>query len=197
VSESDPFADLIRRVGAGDAEAAAELVRQYEPAIRRAVRIRLPDARLRRLLNASDVCQSVLAGFFARAALGQYDLDSPEQLLRLLTGMAHNKLANQATKERAARRDHRRLEAGSPHERELAAAGLSPSDQVALQELVHKLRELLSPEERRLAELRSPGGSWAETAAQVGGSPEALRKQLARAVERAAQHLGLDEVPHE
>jgi hypothetical protein len=34
----DPFIALVRRVRAGDQEAAAELVRLYEPAIRRAGR---------------------------------------------------------------------------------------------------------------------------------------------------------------
>ncbi len=38
MSEPTSFADLIRRVRGGDADAAAELVRNYEPAIRRAVR---------------------------------------------------------------------------------------------------------------------------------------------------------------
>ena len=37
----DPFAELLGRVRAGDAGAAAELVRRYEPLIRREVRLRL------------------------------------------------------------------------------------------------------------------------------------------------------------
>src|SRR5207253_5181912 len=80
----NPFRDLIRRVRAGDEAAAAELVQHYEPYIRRAVRVRLVDPRLKRLVDSVDVCQSVLASFFVRAALGQYDLETPEQLLKLL-----------------------------------------------------------------------------------------------------------------
>ena len=57
MSEANAFRDLIARVRAGDAAAAAELVRLYEPAIRRAVRVRLVDARLERLLDSMDVCQ--------------------------------------------------------------------------------------------------------------------------------------------
>src|SRR5262245_46654856 len=45
VAEDSTFADLMRRVRAGDAAAAASLVRTYEPAIRRAVRVRLEDTR--------------------------------------------------------------------------------------------------------------------------------------------------------
>ena len=45
MAENDSFQALLRRVRAGDQEAAAELVRQYEGEIRRAVRLRL-DTRL-------------------------------------------------------------------------------------------------------------------------------------------------------
>ena len=65
--EQTSFADLIRRVRAGDDQAARELVREYEPAIRRAVRIQLRNPRLRAQLDSVDICQSVLANFFSCA----------------------------------------------------------------------------------------------------------------------------------
>src|SRR5271166_2466222 len=95
-SENQDFQALLGRVRAGDAQAASELVRRYEPAIRRAARVRLVDTRLNRLLDSMDICQSVLASFFVRTALGQYELETPEQLLKLLAVMARNKLHNQA-----------------------------------------------------------------------------------------------------
>jgi hypothetical protein len=57
--EPQEFRDLIGRIRAGDAEAAATLVRAFEPELWRYVRIRLTDARLRRVLDSMDVCQSV------------------------------------------------------------------------------------------------------------------------------------------
>jgi len=60
------FCDLVQRVRCGDGLAAEELVRAYEPEVRRAIRVRLTDARLRRLVDSVDICQSVLAGFFVR-----------------------------------------------------------------------------------------------------------------------------------
>ena len=104
VMASDSFRDLIRQVRTGDQDAAAELVRLYESAIRRAVRFRLHDARLRSHFDSMDICQSVLASFFVRAAAGQYDVDTPEQLVKLLTTMARNKLASHARKELARNR---------------------------------------------------------------------------------------------
>ena len=105
----DPFADFVRRIRAGDDAAAEELVRHYEPLIRREVRLRVEDDRLNRAFDSIDVSQSVLASFFVRAAVGEYDLESPEQLVRLLMTMARNKLASRARQERSQRRDVRRV----------------------------------------------------------------------------------------
>src|SRR5437867_3096085 len=105
MDEPGDFLELIRRVRAGDQQAATDLVRRYEPAIRLAVRVRLTDGRLRRVMDSMDICQSVLANFFVRAAAGQFELEKPEQLLALLTTMARNKLTNQAHRHQAGRRD--------------------------------------------------------------------------------------------
>ena len=191
--EASDFQDLIRRVRAGDEAAATELVRSYEPAIRRAVRIRLADTRLARAFDSMDICQSVMASFFVRAALGQYELNAPDQLLRLLATMARHKLADQVDRERAECRDNRRVEEGSAETREVMTAASSPSRQVAARELLQEVRRRLSPEERQLLELRNQGLDWSAIAAQLGGSAEALRKRLARATDRVARELGLDE----
>src|SRR5579872_6883251 len=90
------FAEFMSRVRSGDAQAAEALVRRYESAIRVAVRTRLTDPALKRHFDSVDVCQSVLASFFVRAAAGQYDLNDPSQLVGLLVRMAQNKLAGRA-----------------------------------------------------------------------------------------------------
>src|SRR5947209_8199835 len=105
MDEGNTFLELIVRVRSGDPEAAVELVRCYEPAVRRVVRLQLRDRRLRRVLDSMDVCQSVLASFFIRAAAGQFDLDHPGQLLRLLVIMARNKLATYARNSYVLRRE--------------------------------------------------------------------------------------------
>ena len=105
MDEGNSFLELIKRVRAADPSAAVELVRRYEPAIRRIVRLQMRDPRLRRILDSMDVCQSVLASFFLRAATGQYDLNQPAQLLRLLAVMARNKVASQARTSYVMRRE--------------------------------------------------------------------------------------------
>jgi RNA polymerase sigma factor (sigma-70 family) len=195
MDEGPSFAELMRRVRAGDDAAAALLVRRYESAIRRTVRFRLVDTRLRRVCDSMDICQSILASFFFRAASGQYELDTPEQLLKLLAVMARNKVADEADKQRAARRDQRRTV--GPPEEHAVATGASASRVVAARELLEEAHRRLAPEERQLVELRNQGLDWAAIALQLGGSPEALRKKLARAVDRVARQLDLDNFPAE
>jgi len=191
------FPDFIRRVRAGDQEAATELVRQYEPTVRRVIRFRLVDARLATVFDSMDICQSVLGSFFVRAAVGQFELDTPEQLVKLLVTMARNKLASQARKECAGRRDHRRVRASGPAAMETAAPASSPSRPASAKELLQEVYRRLSADERRLVELRTQGHDWARIAADLGSSPTALRQKFCRALNRISRELGLDEAKDE
>jgi RNA polymerase sigma-70 factor (ECF subfamily) len=140
-----------------------------------------------------DICQSVMASFFVRAALGQYELNSPDQLLRLLAAMARNKLINQAHVQRAARRDIRRNDYGETRAAEVADRAGTPSRQMAAREFLDEAHARMTADELRLLGRRQDGEDWAEIAAAEGGTPEALRKRLARAVERVSREIGLDD----
>jgi len=189
MSEHTEFAEFIRRIRAGDDQAAKELVERYEPVIRREVRMRLRDPRLYSRFDWTNVCQSVMASFFLRAASGEYDLADAGQLLGLLVVMTRHKLAKQERKHRAARRDYRRLEACDPAYLETRSPAPSPSRMIAGRELLEEFHRRLSSEERLLADLRAQGCEWAEIADQIGGTPQARRKQLARAIDRVEQQL--------
>jgi RNA polymerase sigma factor (sigma-70 family) len=189
----DEFAEFIRRVRAGDAQAAAELVRRHEPEIRLEVRtwLRLRDPRLRRVFDSMDISQSVLASFFMRAAVGEYDLDQPQQLVHLLVGMARNKLREKVKYHQRQRRDIRRVQGTGPAGDEPGPVGESPSQVVAGKELLGEFHKRLSAEERQLADLRVQGRDWAAIARELGGTPEGRRKQFRRAIERVERELGL------
>jgi RNA polymerase sigma-70 factor (ECF subfamily) len=190
MAESSEFAEFIRRIRAGDDQAARELVERYEPVIRRQVRVRLSDPRLASRFDCADVCQSVMASFFVRAAAGQFDLEQPDQLLRLLVVMARRKVSEQVRRHRAGRRDYRRSDVRGPgHLEGRSAADPSPSRLVAGRELLEEFRRRLTDEERQLADLRAQGFEWAEIAGQLGGTPGARCKQLARALDRVEQQL--------
>jgi hypothetical protein len=186
------FTELVRRVRAGEEDAAAELVRRYEPSIRRDIRLKLRGTRMQRLLDSADICQSVLANFFVRASLGQFELATPKQVMKLLAQMAHNHLVTKARRLAGPLREAELAGANEP-----AAADASPSRLLAGRELLQKVREQLSEEERQLVELRTSGRPWAEIAAERGDSAEALRKKMGRALDRVARHLGLEGLDHE
>jgi RNA polymerase sigma factor (sigma-70 family) len=193
MAEETSFEELMRRVRAGDGQAAEELVRRYEPTIRRVVRVRLVDERLQRLFDSMDVCQSVFGSFFVHAALGDYELATPEQLLALLVSMGRKKVIDKARRAGAARRDYRRHSEGAEdREKHWAADDPSPSRQVADRELLQEVRRRLTDAEREIADRRAAGMNWHQIAAELGGTPDALRKQLSRGVDRVSQELGLE-----
>ena len=155
MTKVDSFHDLVRGVRSGDAVAAEQIVRQYEPAVRRAVRIWMLNARIRRSIDSIDICQSVLASFFIRTALSQYHIDTPAQLVKLLVSMARNKLMDKVRKEQAECRDVRRVELRDVREHDPAGNASSPSQVVLAKDLIEQFRKRMSDEERALADLRA------------------------------------------
>lgn len=190
---AQPFEEFLRRIRAGDEVAAAELVEEYEPLIRREVRMRLTDPSLFRLVSASDVCQSVLLSFFVRAAAGQFELDTPEDLRKLLLRMARNKVAGQARRVRCRPADARRAPPGSLERLELVLEAPAPVQAVASRDLLREVLRRLPAEERQLAELRGQGLTWPQVSAEFGGTSEGRRKQLARALDHVLEQLGLQD----
>ena len=192
--DQEQFDALIARVRQGNAEAAAELVKLYEPQIRRHVRLRLTDPQLRRTLDSTDVCQSVFGNFFVKTAMGQIDFDRPGQLMRLLSQMARNKVIDRHRREKA-----RRPENGNGYGRfeynsqEPSAKSESPSQILECQELAALVKTKLTDEENKIAEMRRQGISWQDIGSELNQSGDALRKRLARSCQRVLQELGLDD----
>jgi RNA polymerase sigma-70 factor (ECF subfamily) len=192
MASGEDFQTAIRRIRAGDEDAAADLVRRFEPLVRREIRLGLKDRRLARVFDSMDICQSVLASFFVRTAAGEYDLENPQQLAGLLVRMARNKLASAARRQYRDRRDIRKAEADDVSLSQVANADPSPSEEVGGRELLERLRAELTIEERQLAQLRGEGLAWDEIAHRLGGKAQARRMQLVRAIERVAARMGLD-----
>lgn len=189
-----PFVELMQRVRAGDQSAALELHAAYAEQLQRIVRVRLTQPALRRQFDSFDICQSVFADFFVRTALGQYDLSSPTELMKLLATMARNRLFHHAQKQRAARRDVRRIEGEPIEEFALPGADPTPSRIASARELLHCAQERLTEDERTLVERRRNGDTWEEISAAFGRSAEAVRKQYERALNRVATELGMGPV---
>jgi RNA polymerase sigma factor (sigma-70 family) len=188
---SNSFRELLDRAWAGDAAAATELIREFEPQIRRVVRFRLTDSAMRRDFDSMDVCQSVMADFFVGARNGKFQLETPEQLIGLLAKMARNNLLNRVEHRRAAKRDVRRTNGGDIAEIDVAGGDTTPSQVISEQELLELARKRLSAEDLQLAEGRAAGKSWDELAKEVGGSADCVRVRLQRALAKVRQQLGI------
>src|SRR5262249_42410169 len=98
----------------------------------------------------------------------------------------------QARRQRAGNRDIRRDAPFAAGEWDVPGREPSPSRVASGRELLAEFRRRLSVEERRLADFRAEGRGWAEIAAELGGTAQARRMQLARALDRVAQELGLE-----
>jgi RNA polymerase sigma factor (sigma-70 family) len=187
------FPELIERARRGDLEAARLLIERYESAIRRQVRFVLMDNKLKQVLEASDICQSIMAQFFVGLWAGQFDFDGPEQLIGLLTKMVRNKIRSKARYWKAQRRDHRRRVGTLDSAIELASPDPTPSRIVADAELLAELERRLSDSEREILTMRRQGMNWSEVAQHTGGIGDSVRKQFERALARVSRELGLDE----
>src|SRR6185295_2221991 len=95
--------------------------------------------------------QSVMADFFVRMAFGQFEIQSPQQLVNLLATMARNRLINHSKKQHTQRRDVHRLNAADVADMQPQAKIETPSEAVAGKELLEAFQQRLTPEERELA----------------------------------------------
>ena len=193
MNDSLPLEHLIHRVRDGQEDAAEELWRTYAPHVRRVIRVRMTDPALHRRLDSEDICQSVMADFFVRVALGQYDVESSEQLLALLGKMARNRLLYHVEKHKAARRDVHRESEVTNDRLECATSTGTPSQSLISRELFDKARKQLTAEEIHLVEQRKLGRSWVEIAEELGCTADSARRRLDRATERVAKELGFVE----
>jgi hypothetical protein len=186
------FQQMIERLRTGDPSAAEQLVRDYESIVRRQVRFGLRDPRLGRVLDSMDICQAVMASFFVRAASGVFEIANSKDLVNLLAAITRRKLAAAARTHYQQRRDVRRGTHDSATVKKLIDPHPTPGQIAAHRELVDLVHRALSIEERQLAELRRDGCEWIEIADRVGGTPQARRMQLVRAIDRVTDELGLD-----
>jgi RNA polymerase sigma-70 factor (ECF subfamily) len=184
-------------VRAGSQDAAAELVQRYGEEIHRYVHYRLTDPRLRALVDSLDICQSVLGNFFLRLSTGELRLDDSRQLMGLLAVMARHKLCDVARKQGAWRRQgFRDATRDQDALRSIPqAGGGDPADAMAEREILDAVCQKLSDDEQKMVTMRLAGCDWAEIAMQCQATPEAARKRMTRALDRAARELGLTEYP--
>jgi DNA-directed RNA polymerase specialized sigma24 family protein len=186
--ESSGFQELIARARAGDEAAAARLTREFEPFIRRFVRVRMRSRsnreQLRTELDSADICQSVFKSLFVGLRGGRFELDQPEQMQKLLSAMVRFKVATKARRLSVTLREV----LDGEELREPVDSGPGPEKAVDDKDLLDAILEKFASDEVDLLVRRLHDQPWPAIAEAVGGTAEALRKKLARALERVRGH---------
>ena len=179
----ESFFLFLERVRAGDPAASMQLVRDYEPMIRRAIRLKLTQWGLHRLYDAEDISQSVLANFFARARQGQFDLPQPKDLANLLLAMARHQLSDNARHLWSEYHVARHSDDPNALAR-IVALHPDPTETVEQTDLLRQIRRMVSGEEWRLMCCWARGYAWTEISRRLGRPPEPLRQKLIRVLRR-------------
>jgi len=189
-----PFEDLLQRVRAGDDAATTDLFHRYEAHVKRIVGALMRIDSVRRGADPSDIYQSVMASFFIRVALGQYDISRPDQLKALLTTIAKHKLADLA-RSPASRISVVRISAPGLSGVEPADPAKDPASQIMWKELHQKVRDRFTDAERVVSDLRLMGYSWEEVGAKLGERADTVRMRLERGSKRIGREMNLEELP--
>jgi DNA-directed RNA polymerase specialized sigma24 family protein len=160
----------------GDDERAVEaMLREMDPFLRRVIRMRLIDGRVRRAVDTTDILQSLLKDFLRQPAAGEPAESSSDQLCAYLAAAVRHKVQTRFRKERR--------HAGSlPEEWEPAGPERDVGKRIEDQDFSAAVRDRLDESARLLFDLKAQGLSWPEVAAKVGGRADALRMRLNRAV---------------
>lgn len=183
------LADCLQAIRCGDETAATRFVSAFEPEVRRFVRVRLTDPGLRRLMDSIDIVQSVMGRFFLHLQADRLQIEHPLQLLKLLLTMARNALIDHS-RHAAVRRNVEGV--GGDLSLAFVADRQAPQeDSLIGSDLLSYVRQRLGPQERALLDGWLGGTGWEELAGEFGSSPEALRKRMTRAIDRATSTLGL------
>jgi hypothetical protein len=189
VSEADNFRELIRRAREGDEAAATELVTKFGPLLRRELELRrMRDPALAPHIDASGLCDSVLAEFLLRLRGGNFELEDDNQVRALLRIMGRNRYADERDWLISEKRDVNR-QRGDEALVAVSDGQASPSQHAANRELYEEVDRRFTDEERRLARGLAEGRTWPELAGPDRAAQDRLRHQLRAAFTRVAVQL--------
>jgi RNA polymerase sigma factor (sigma-70 family) len=182
---SEPRSDpsLVGLWRTGDEQAAQQLFERYADRLLRLASRHLSQ-RMARRVDPEDIVHSVFRTFFVRARDGQFTVEGPDDLGKLLTRMTLIKVLRQVQRHRAARRDVTAEAEPGPDADDPAANVLArePGPEVMhafLDQLTHFLTRL-SPQERQILELKLDGYSSAEIAEKLGSYERKVNRVLER-----------------
>jgi hypothetical protein len=171
------FQEFFEILSSGDSEAVEQLLSDFDPFLRRAIRLRLRDRRARRVVDTSDILQSLLKDYLSRVGTDP-GATSPQRLRAYLTAAAQYKVSAKTRRER-----HRFADLGDVAEP--VSHELPPGKEVEDRDFIAAIRSRLDEKDLRLFDLSQQGRTWRQVADEIGGHPDTLRIQLRRSVASA------------
>ena len=174
------FERLIAELNSGSQTAATELVRVYGPCLRRAVRRTLKNE-LRDKYDSTDFAQAVWKSFFTTESL-HGGIRTPDQLVRLLTVMARNKVVDEQRRRKKGKYGQALELRTSQHpgDHEPSASDPTPSEVAMARERLIKLSEGEPKHGREILTLRAEGRTYEEIARRLGVSDKTVQRALKR-----------------
>jgi RNA polymerase sigma-70 factor (ECF subfamily) len=201
LSPSDSFEDVMARLRAGDADAAATVFDRFAGRLVALARTRL-DARLRTKVDPEDVLKSVYKSFFLQQAVGQLKPVGWDSLWTLLTVLTVRKCGRWrerfGTLGRAVGREIEASEGDgrSGWELEALAGEPGPEEAAELADLVESLLRDLEGRDRDIVSLRLQGYTPAEIACQLNRPERTVFRVLDRVKKSLRRFCDGDNPPH-
>jgi RNA polymerase sigma-70 factor (ECF subfamily) len=178
---NDRLVRLCDQLNRGDAAAAEEVFRAYEPYLRMVVRRQLTP-RLRSRFDSIDVVQSVWANVLRGLRDSAWKFNDESQLRAFLIRLTLNRFVSLYRQHRTSLDREQPLAAcaegvaASRHDR--------PSEVVQANELWELLLELSSPDHHELLRLKNRGAPLAEIASRTGLHESSIRRILYKLEDR-------------
>jgi RNA polymerase sigma-70 factor (ECF subfamily) len=189
--DADNFRTLIRAVQAGSRPAAERLCHEYQSAIIRVVRHRLPP-RLRNRYDSLDFVNDVWLSFFSNPPQGAR-IDDPEDLIGYLCQMARNKI-NEVTRQAACKKSdverERPLESLTPDadgDPALFDAKGTPSQIVGAEDEFENMLRNRDPVHKQILTLLRQGSSYREIADYLNTTEKTIWRLVRRLNPEAQQ----------
>ena len=92
--------EFLAKIQGGDERAVEALLEEMDPFLRRVIRLRLLDGRLRRAVDTTDILQSLLKDFLRQPAAGEPAETSSAELCAYLAAAVRHKVQTRLRKER-------------------------------------------------------------------------------------------------
>jgi RNA polymerase sigma factor (sigma-70 family) len=167
---------VLEKLGGGDAAAAEQVFREYEPYLRKVVRRLLPE-RLRSKYDSVDIVQSAWSDLLQGFRKGGYKFTSANHLRAFLVRSMRNRFIDRLRQEDRLAHKEVRLPAAAL---ELLPAmdQPPPSADCHAEDLWRLLLQLCPSEHRTILLLKRQGASTADIALQTGLHPGSIRRIL-------------------